>query len=696
MSHHGAPFIKKIPSLRPLLSLIAGILIQWYLKPLPGLLYSLLGITAAFLCLLLFFPSYWRFRSGMPIGISICLIISISGALLVWHKDPRNDPKGLHLNNSQGRLLVASIQAPPVERPKTIKISAKVVLSYSAQGQEQLKGNILIYILKTDTLPPLRYGQYIVFHQPLQPISNSGNPGCFDYEQYALFQGITRQVFLEPGKFFVTDHATSPIKRFLFNTQDWIISVLKKNINGTRETGLAEALLIGYKNDLDKTLLQSYSNTGVVHIIAISGLHLGLIYGILLLLLKPLESVKRMKWLRLTIILCGLWIFTTLAGAQPSVLRSAIMFTCLAMGECLSRRSSIYNSLSFSALLLLCINPFWLWDIGFQLSYAAVLSLVVFMRPVYHSIHCSNRILDLAWKMNAVTLSAQILTTPLSIYYFHQFPNYFLLTNFIAVPLSSIILVMEILLCGFCWQSIVVAYTGRIITWLLQLMNDFIIFVEDLPFSIWQGIQVNIPQVILLLAFIVCISMCLHKRQAIFLVLGLVMMTIFLGIRTVSLVLADRQRILVVYNIPGKNAIDLIEGRHNKYLGHASLSGKSLEKRYHLDPARIRYRVIASKELRGFAANPNQIYFHGNRILILNKNSVIHESRERARIDLLIISGSPRINLFQLKSQFLIRQVVADASNSQRKIQLWERDCAALGIPFHPVAIKGAFVMTWQ
>ena len=156
--------------------------------------------------------------------------------------------------------------------------------------------------------------------------------------------------------------------------------------------GLAEALLIGYKDDLDKTLVQSYSNTGVVHVIAISGLHLGLIYWLLLMLFKPLQK-RKLKWLRPVFILTGLWLFSLLAGAQPSVLRSAVMFTCIVLGDSFARKSSIYNTLALSALLLLCINPYWLWDVGFQLSYAAVLSIVIFMQPIYNWFYIKNKVL---------------------------------------------------------------------------------------------------------------------------------------------------------------------------------------------------------------------------------------------------------------------------------------------------------------
>src|SRR5678815_5428568 len=242
---------------------------------------------------------------------------------------------------------------------------------------------------------------------------------------------------------------------------------------------------------------RSYSNTGVVHVIAISGLHLGLIYWLLAWLFKPLQK-RKFRWLRPIFILTGLWLFSLLAGAQPSVLRSAVMFTCFVLGDALDKRSSIFNSLALSALLLLCINPFWLWDVGFQLSYAAVLSIVIFMQPIYHWFYIKNKLLDLIWKLNAVTIAAQILTVPIGIYHFHQFPLNFLFTNFLAVPLSSLIILDEILLCIISFIPPVTALIGKSVSWLIWMMNTYIERIEMLPFSLWDGLQISIPQSILL------------------------------------------------------------------------------------------------------------------------------------------------------------------------------------------------------
>ena len=174
----------------------------------------------------------------------------------------------------------------------------------------------------------------------MQAIKNAGNPGSFDYKRYSLFQGITHQVYLTANDFQLLPQQSKNIfDELIFNCREWVLNVLRKFICGTKEQGLAEALLIGYKDDLDKNLVQAYTNTGVVHVIAISGLHLGLIYWLLLLLTKPFRKHKKLVWLRLLIIVASLWLFSLLAGGQPSVLRSAVMFTCIAAGEVISQKN---------------------------------------------------------------------------------------------------------------------------------------------------------------------------------------------------------------------------------------------------------------------------------------------------------------------------------------------------------------------
>ena len=197
-------------------------------------------------------------------------------------------------------------------------------------------------------------------------------------------------------------------------------------------------------------------------------------------------------------VLVVLWLFTLIAGAVPSIVRSAVMFSFIVLGECLRRKGNIYNTLAVSALCLLIYNPFYLWDVGFQLSYAAVLSIVVFMKPVYNLLYFENRILNKIWMLAATTIAAQIFTLPIVLFYFHQFPLLFLVTNLLVVPLSSIALFIEIVVVAVAGWTWLATITGKLAYWLLWFMNSFIQHVEKLPFASWQNIKTDVFQAIIL------------------------------------------------------------------------------------------------------------------------------------------------------------------------------------------------------
>ena len=531
--------------------------------------------------------------------------------------------------------------------------------------------------------------------KPLQEIKNSGNPGAFDYKRYSLFQGTTHQLYLKENEFErLSTTARKPLRQFINRIRSRVLNILRTNIKEEKELGLAEALLIGYKNDLDKTLVQSYSNTGVVHVIAISGLHLGLIYWLLTWIFKPLQK-RTLKWSRPVFILTGLWLFTLLAGAQPSVLRSAFMFTCIVIGDSFERRSSIYNSLAFSALLILCINPFWLWDVGFQLSYAAVLSIVIFMQPIYHWFYIKNKLLDMIWKLNAVTIAAQILTVPIGIYHFHQFPSSFILTNFVAVPLSSLILFAEILLCVLAFAPIIAVIIGKVISWLIWLMNSYIEQIEKLPFSLCDGLQITILQTLLLFIVAIGSTLWLMDKNKTSFRFATGALFLFVILRTISFINANKRQQLIIYNVPQKQAIDIIDGRRFVFVGDTELIADDFIRNFHLKPSRILHRVEQANGLDHYMQIDNMIFYKGKHILRIKNTTDFLQVDKRLAVDLLIVSGNPRLYFTRLLQPFSIKQVVFDSSCPPWKLTYWKKDCDSLHIPYHDVSEKGAFVMNF-
>jgi competence protein ComEC len=700
MALYTAHFWKKAPFVKLLPAFAAGIIIQWFLQPdfqiwLIVLLTGL-GSIVVFLSL----PFFSQYRFSFLTGVAFSAVFAAAGGMLAWNKDVRKGKDWLGHSYKNGETLIAVLDEPPVEKTKSFKADANV--QYVIRGGLQIPARcrIILYFRKDsasqiDSLPShLFYGSRIIFKKPLQEIKNSGNPGGFDYKRYSLFRGITYQVFLKRDEYEIIPGKTiNPAKQVIYSTRQKILDILRKNITAPKELGLAEALLIGYKDDLEQSLVQSYTNTGVVHIIAISGLHLGLIYWLLALVLKPLTRNKKSKWLRPLLIIIGLWAFSLLAGAQPSVLRSAFMFSFIVLGESFSRKSSIYNTMAVSAFLLLCINPYWLWDVGFQLSYAAVLSIIIFMRPIYNWFYFENKTLAFIWKLNAVTLAAQVLTIPLSVYHFHQFPPLFFLTNFLAVPLSGIILLAEILLCCIFFVPAAALLLGKVLRWLIWVMNTYIEEIEHIPGSLWDGLQITISQTALLIVFAAGISYWMIEKQKQGFYWGLAAFLLFTMIRTLRFLESNQQQKIIVYNVPQKTAIDFIDGRKFQFVGDSDLLHEGFARNFHLKPTRTLLRISKADSVQEFQRNGKFITYKGHHVMITGEPLSFDTSIAKQTVDLLIISKNPRLYFKNLVTALDIKQVVFDGSTPAWKVNYWKKHCDSLNVPWHDVSTKGAFVM---
>jgi len=419
MSSQKIPIWKEAPFLRLVIPLMLGIALQGYLHLSPVIDGCVFGIPCLLLLLTGSLKSFLKFKRFWVRGLILqCILVGL-GLLLTSYADYADQSSCVSKLYSAGDRIVASLEEPLAEKPRSYKAEMAVHFIFKDNQWQPSKGSIVMYLQKNklaDLSLPLHYGDWIIFNKALSPITNTGNPGAFDRQRYCKLQHIYFQVYLGENEFVrLPAQGKNQVKEFFFVAREKIVSILRRFLRGEEETGLAEALLIGYKNDLDKNLVQAYSNTGTIHIIAISGLHLALIYGLLKICLG-LVGRRSNTWIRPAVIIFCLWGFSILSGASASVLRSAMMFSCIAIADAMSKKSSVYNTLSASAFFLLCYNPLWLWDLGFQLSYAAVLSIVIFMKPIYQLLYIQSKIPDLLWKSVALTLSAQILTLPICVY----------------------------------------------------------------------------------------------------------------------------------------------------------------------------------------------------------------------------------------------------------------------------------------
>ncbi|WP_026260034.1 ComEC/Rec2 family competence protein [Segetibacter koreensis] len=684
-------FWKKIPFVRLIIPLIAGILLQFIFAFSP---FNLL-ITAALAVLIIFvfflLPFAVRFTLRWVPGISINLLLIIIGAFIIYNKDITRKPGWIGNHTTDSVSVLATLQEPLIEKAKTYKALASVEGINSKDGWKNITGNVLIYFSKDGIKSNLKYGSQVLFYKSPQQIKNSGNPGSFNYKQYNAFQNIYHQVFLKSSEYVVTNTTReNAFNKWLLNVRFAVIKKLRQYIQGDREAAVAEALLIGYRNDLDKDLVQAYSNTGVVHIIAISGLHLGMIYGALIFMFRPFKKFSCIKWLKPIFILSVLWVFTALAGGVPSILRSAVMFSFIVLGEAIDRKSSIYNTLAASASVMLCINPYYLWDVGFQLSYAAVISIVTFAKPVYNWFYIKNKILDIFWKLTSVTIAAQILTVPIIFYVFHQFSNLFIITNCIIVPLSSVILFAELALLTTSFMPIAAKLIGFITSSMLAFMNRFIEWVSSFPFAIYDGIQNNLLETFLLYVFIIgiCYWLLYKKKQSLF--IGLSAILVFVIVDAYENFISRQQQKVIVYNIPQHNAIDFISGKKYAFVGDTTLLHDEYLQNFHLKLSRTLHRIKPLNNLTGLYMSYPFVQFQGKRILLIDK-PLKFKSPSKIFLDAIVVSRNPRISISELATVFNCRQFIFDASNSTWKISQWKKDCDSLHLRNYSTPDQGAF-----
>lgn len=507
------PVWKEAPFARILIAFIAGILIEHY-SGAPAVFSGCIFICSLFGLLLFKVASdKFRFLHYWINGVLLHLLLLATGGIIAAIKNPYT--AGLKAGRflSDSSVIDVTILEPASERKATWKALASI--NTIQQGHKRLspETNIILYFRKEGLSPPVSYGQRLIITKRPSRIENFAHDS-FDYVRYCALKNIHFQVFLQAGDFILLNRDDGGrIWKFMFSFREWIVGTIKTYIPGPGECGLALALLIGYKDELDRNLVQAYSHTGVVHVIAISGLHLGLIYMLLKQLCALPGHSRARRWLTPLIVVPGLWIFALVAGGGPSVIRSAVMFTAITLGETVGRTSAMMNNLAASAFLLLCYDPYWLWDLGFILSYTALLSIVVFSKPLYGLICIRHKLVDMIWKMNTVTMSAQVLTTPVIVYYFRQFPNLFLVTNMVAIPLSSIILFGEIILCAICFLPGVATLTGQILSVLIKMMNQVVMYINGLSFSSTKDIPVSFPQLILLYVFISMVTGWLHFKE---------------------------------------------------------------------------------------------------------------------------------------------------------------------------------------
>jgi len=651
------------------LGLVAGICTQYFWNVWK------FGVGWIFMVFLLLFAGLFFLQRKSTFIIPVVGFFFVLGIFLTYQTDDRDQETHYSHFVKENSSVILRIQETLKPNAFSFRYKAEVA---QVDSIETL-GNVLLSIRKDSLFQGLHADDQILMQSDFVHIKASLNPHQFDYRNYLSKQGIHKQVYLNSNEFLQLESRKSFLG-WIAKIRSQIQTSLQQEGFSKDEFGVINALLLGQRQEVSKELLNDYSKAGAIHILAISGLHVGIILLILSWILKPLERVKKGRLVKLLFIVLLLWFFALLAGMSASVVRAVTMFTAVAIGQSLQRKNSVVYSLIFSMFILLLFKPLFLLDVGFQLSYLAVYGIVT-MQPKLSSLWQPKwKLVDKVWQLTTVSLAAQLSVLPLSLFYFHQFPGLFLLSNLVIVPFLGIILIGGIVIILLSMSSllpkILVIFYGRIIS----SMNDFIRFVSDQESFLFSGISFSTAMLLTSYLVIIFGFQFFEQRRSNRLFLFLSSFLLFQGVLLVEKYESRTENSFLVFHQNRKSLRGIRVGSELQLLDSISLN-RTLES----------YLVGEKAEAVYEENHQNYLKYQNQDILFVDSLGVYNVNGLESPI--VVLQHSPKINLERLIDSLYPKQIVVDGSNYKSRIVLWEQTCLETKTPFWFTGERGAFIL---
>lgn len=652
---------------------------------------------------------YFRFDFRIPLYVTLILIVTLGGYWLLLKQKIDRKPYfallaylcmvgiGINAYNIQNEKLHANhytnlhedyastaISFQIEERLKPDAYNNKYIVAIKSIANKPATGKLLINIKHDSLYEQLPVDAILFTSTQLQTIQKPLNPHQFDYSKYLELKQVYHQLYLTQNEILLlSDDKTS-----IYGFADQLRATINQKLveSGFKEDILSiiNALLLGQRQTIDKSTYNNYVNSGTIHILAVSGLHVGILLLILNFLFRPLLYLKHGQILRPLVIVILLWSFAVIAGLSPSVTRAVAMFSIISIAMHLKRPTNIYNTLAISAFLILLIKPTFLFEVGFQMSYLAVLGIVSIQPILYKLWQPKYWVFDKLWQIFTVTLAAQFGVVPISLFYFHQFPGLFFISNLVVIPFLGLILgfgllVIAMALVGFLPKPVVDVYS-----FIIESLNGFIAWVAQFEDFLFRDIPFTLLQVVLSYLVIVALVQIYKFRTFKWVALCLI------GIIGFQVVLfcnkfKSQTDVFIVFN---KSRYTMVGQKSNEQLlVHHNLDSTKQQ----TDNIIKNYKVGELLDEVEIDSLQSLYQFKEKTILVIDSLGVYKGLSFRP--NLVLLRNSPRINLNRMIDSLKPEQIIADASNYKSYVKRWEITCEQRKIPLHYTNEKGAFVL---
>lgn len=673
--------VLKFPLIKITFCFILGILFAQMSKP-TFLLTLILLLICSSITLIINLLSNKKTVYKSLFGI-FCLITSffIGSFTLVLNNDKLNSSHYLKDLKSVENEYSAEIIIK--EKLKNTINNDRYVAKIIELNSHKSYGKIILNIRKDSLMPTLEMGSHLKVAGSFYKNRKPNNPDQFDYGKYLENQQIYAQVYADASKIKIGSQVDRTISYYASKLRNRITYNLEKNNFNKSELNVVVALILGQQQDISQEIIKDYQYAGAIHVLSVSGLHVGCILLFITFLLKPIPNNKKGSIIKLIIVIASLWMFGILAGLAPSVVRSVTMFSFVAIGMFLRRSVNIYHTLVVSALLILLFQPSFLFDIGFQLSYIA-LFFIVWLQPLLASIWTPKyKVVNYFWEIITVSFAAQIGTLPLSIYYFHQFPGLFFVTNIVILPMLSLILGIGVVVMILASMNVVWYPMMKLLEYSIWFLNKIIAWVASFEDFIFKDIPLN--SYMLWSSYLLIFGLVIYSKKPTFNKLTLSLSALIL-VQIISIQAkysSQNKEEFIVFN--KKKSTIITERKGDKVTLY---SNDSILKTTDDNLVLKSYLVANYCKIEKKKSLSNLYYFKDKKILLMD-SSAVYLANEKP--DVLVITNSPKVNLERIFKQWKPKQVVVDAANFKSYIKVWKATCSKEKIPFHDTTEKGFY-----
>ncbi len=667
--------VMHFPLAKIAIAFILGLFVAHYSNP--SCLFSV-GFFGISLLSLFLFSFIFKFINLFGYWAIVCAF-SLGFLIQFLHYQPNKRNHYLHALQDENEVFLIEIQIK--ERLKSTELNDRYRAEILSLNHQKSCGTI-IFNLRKDSSEFLPTGTILQTSSSIYKNKKPSNPNQFDYGNYLANQNIYAQIYADNEELTIDPNLQKDWNYYASIIRNRIIRNLESHHFKKEELSILIALILGQQQDISKEVLRDYQYAGAVHILSVSGLHVGFILLFITTLLKPIPNSRKGTIVKLIITLIGLWTFGVLAGLAPSVVRSVTMFSFVAIGLFLRRSVNIYHTLLVSMFLILLFQPSFLFDVGFQLSYLA-LFFIIWLQPIFKSIWTpKSKIATYFWDIITVSFAAQIGTLPLSIYYFHQFPGLFFVTNIIVLPLLSIILAIALIVMVLASFNCVPIPLMKTLEWSIELLNDIIAWVASFEDFIFKDISMSALMMWCAYLVVIALFIFIEKPNYRKLVITLIGVLLFQISWMYTQFQTQNESEFIVFHQKKKTLITVRNSGNVMVYSNDTIQRNTTEN-WTLKSYLVANfcKVENSKPLKNF------YYFKDIKIAVIDSFGICLNKNP----DVLILINSPKLNLERLLRTYKPKEIVADASNYKSYKKLWKATCEKEKIPFHDTSEKGFY-----